>query len=276
MEPQTPFPFMKLPIELRLMVYERLPIQIKRHDFNRLNNPRNPSAGSYSFAVVSNSIDLSILTTCRQVRTEASAIMHTKMDDILQTPPRLIIDLASTAKIHKCGGPLWHISNYLARRAVAARKSLGTVPYVGTGMGASGARYIPDSDPDYPLLVHLMARWFRSLDHQRISASKDEEVRPSIEMALTSPENWPRESVLYALRQLAYVLFAEHGGFQFKLRNVEHLSLPRTKVMSRLEREVIDKVMAGRTGDAVRAVAGRAIGLDEYEADWSDNCYALI
>ena len=257
------------------MVYERLPIQIKRHDFNRLNNPRNPTAGSYSFAVVSKSIDLSILTTCRQVHTEASATMHTKMNDILQTPPRLIIDLASTAKIHKCGGPLWHISNYLAKRAVAARKSLGTVPYVGTGMGGSGARYSPDNDPDYPLMAHLMGRWFRSLDHQRKVASKDEEVCPPIEMALTSPGDWPRESVLYALRQLAYVLFAEHGGFQFKLRKVEHLSLPQTTVMSRLEREVIDKVMVGRTGDAVRAVPGRAIDLHEYEQDWSENSYAL-
>ncbi|KAF2825329.1 hypothetical protein CC86DRAFT_325365 [Ophiobolus disseminans] len=276
MDCQRPFPFMNLPIELRLMVYERLSIHVNRDDFNRLNNPRNPSAGSHSFAVMSETVELSILRTSRQVHAEATTVMQKKTEHILNSPPRLIVDLTSATKIHKCGGPLWHISHYLAKRAVAARKHLGLIPYMGTGMGASGARYNPEKDPDYPLLVRLVKRWFRSLEHQRASDPKGVDICPSIELALTAPEDWPHETVLHVLRQLAYVLFAEHGGFQFKLRNVSHLFPRCTEGMRSHERDAIDKVMVGRTGDVVRAVPGCEITLGEYEEDWTENDYALI
>lgn len=277
MDTQGPFPLMRLPIELRLMVYERIPTRITRYDFDRLNNPRNPSAGSYSFSVIMKTIDLAILSTSQQIRAEATAIMHAKLIDIVETPPRLIVDLMSCSKIHKAGGPLWHISHYLAKRAVSARKHLGTVPYLGTGAGASGARYNPADDSDYPFMSHLMDRWFRTIDHQRASTPKNAEGRPAIELALTTPQDWSHVSIQYALRQLAYVLFAEHGGFQWTLRDVTHLYPKRSDDRRRVEQSGVRKVMGvGQAGDAVRAVPGRAIDGSEFEREWSDGSYLLI
>lgn len=258
------------------MVYERLPIQIHRHDFERLNNPRNASSGSYSYAIVSNSINLSILATSKQINAEAMAIMRAKMNHILNAPPRMMVDLSSTSKIHKCGGPLWHISHYLAKRAVAARKHLGSVPYVGTGMRAGGLRYTPGNDPQYLVMARLVETWFRGLDHQRKSASHVGSASPAIELALIAPQDWSQEAVNHALRQLAYVLFAEHGAFHFQLRCVGHLYPERTQDMRRQERALVDKVMWGRGGDAVRAVPGAAVEHEEYEAEWSENSFLLL
>jgi hypothetical protein len=276
MDSQRGFPFMKLPIELRLMVYERLPIQITRHDFERPNNPQKPSSGSYFFAIVSESIDLTILATCKQVHAEATAITSARLRHILDTPPRMTVDLTSTPKIHKCGGPLWHISHHLAKRAVAARKSLGSVPYVGTGMGASSARYVPEKDPDYPHLTRVMDRWFRGVEHQRESDSQEGCQSPALELALTAPPDWPQETIDHAVRQLAYVLFAEHGGFHFRLRRVSHLYPARIASMRRQKEVLLDKVMLGRNGDAVRAVLGGDIDVEEFKEEWNEKSYALL
>ncbi|KAF2029826.1 hypothetical protein EK21DRAFT_66820 [Setomelanomma holmii] len=273
MDPIGPFPFARLPTEVRLMVYERLPVQITRHDFTRANSTRAGATSSYSFAIVSKRIDLSILQTCSWVNDEASAIMRRKTEDIMRSPPRVIVDLASASKLHKPGGPLWHISRYFARRANKAGKSLGSVPYLGTGMGVTGKRYDQDSDPDYAKLAHLVARWFDNFDRQHIELSIKTNQPLNIEIALVAPENWPHQNVVYALRQLAFVLFAEHGGFHYTLRSVEEYYPAYTDDMFQREGATLDKVMAGRRGDVVRAVQGSLIEDEEYADEWSDGSY---
>ncbi|KAH4855833.1 hypothetical protein HBI55_057340 [Parastagonospora nodorum] len=266
MDSQRPFPFQKLPIEIRLMVYECLPVQIKRHDFNTSTNTPASSKGR-SFTTVSKYLDLSILQTCRQVHAEASAIMRKKVLDILETPPRWIIDLSQGVSIHKSGGPLWHISRYLARRAVKARKALGGVPYLGTGMGAGGARYNPESDPDYAKLARMTELWFRSLDHQRATTDSV----PSIEVAIRAPKECIPGATVGTLRQLAKALFEEHGGFRFVLRRVAEDYPICPESMSARETKAIE--FGHSRGDAVRAVFGSGIEAAEFEEQWSNGSY---
>jgi hypothetical protein len=268
MDPQTAFPFMQLPTEIRLMVYECLPVQIKTHDFS--TNGSSCTA-SRSFTVVSRYLDLSILLTCRRIHVEATAIMQRKLNDILQTPPRWIMDLTYNANIHKCGGPLWHMSRFLARRAVKAGKHLGSVPYLGTGMGASGARYSPETDPHYAKLAQLTQLWFRSLDYQRNSAAININVLPEIEIAFTASADCSPNITLRALTQLSRTLFAEHGGFRFTLRKASHLYPACTEDICAQEGK------ATRIGfdseDSVRAVQGSAIEPEEFYQQWCDGSY---
>lgn len=263
MDTQQPFPFQKLPTEIRLMVYECIPIQIKRNDFNTVSNT---SLNPRFFATVSKYIDQSILLTCRRIHAEAAVIMQRRLEDILATPPRWIVDLSNNVNIHKCGGPLWHISRYLTKRAIKAGKSLGTVPYLGTGMGASGARYHPDSDPDYEKLARMTELWFRSLDHQRQTRNSV----PSIEIALTAPEGCPALVTSRAQAQLGRTLFEEHGGFRFVLRRTfDHF--PNSANTGGLEMKAI--VFGHDTGDVVRAVQGPMIGPDEFAQQWGSGNY---
>lgn len=267
MDSQRPFPFQKLPIEIRLMVYECLPVQIKRHDFNTSSNTIGSSSKGRSFTTVSKYVDLSMLLTCRQVHAEASAIMRKKLLDILETPPRWVIDLSQGVSIHKSGGPLWHISRYLARRAVKARTALGGVPYLGTGMGAGGARYNPENDPDYATLARMTELWFRSLDHQRTTA----DLVPSIEIAIRAPKECISGATIGTLRLLAKALFEEHGGFRFVLRRVVEDYPVCLENMSARETKAIE--FGHNRGDAIRAVFGLAIEAAEFEEQWSTGGY---
>lgn len=263
MDPQETFPFMQLPTEIRLMIYECIPTQVKQHDFTTVSGSATPR----SFTAISKSIHLSILAVSKKVHSEASAIIQRKLDDILRTPPRWIINLSININIHKCGGPLWHMSRYLAKDAVKAKKSLGTVPYLGTGMGASGARYAPEEDPQHAKLAQLTEKWFRSLDHQRWKV----DAVPSIEIGLVAPEHCPSSVTSRAIGQLARILFAEHGGFRFVLRKVDHAFPERPD--DALANETKALVVGHDRGDSVRAVQGVAIEVEEFEQQWSNGGY---
>jgi hypothetical protein len=267
MEPQEAFPFMQLPTEIRLMIYECIPVQVKQHDFNTVSG----SAAPRSFAVISKSIDLSILLVSRKVHAEASNIIQRKLDDILQTPPRWIIDLSININIHKCGGPLWHMSRYLAKEAVKAKKSLGSVPYLGTGMGVSGARYNPENDPQHAKLAQLTEKWFQSLIHQRTMTDGKVIAVPSIEVALVAREHCPSSVTSRALGQLARILFAEHGGFQFVLRKASHVFPAYTDDV--LVQDTKALMVGYARSDRVRAVQGVTIEAGEFERQWSKGGY---
>ncbi|KAF1911962.1 hypothetical protein BDU57DRAFT_523231 [Ampelomyces quisqualis] len=268
MDPREAFPFMQLPTEIRLMIYECIPVQVKQHDFTAVGGS---SANPRSLTVISKSIHLSILRVSTKVYAEASAITQKKLDDILQTPPRWIIDLSINVNIHKCGGPLWHMSRHLAKEAVKAKKSLGTVPYLGTGMGASGARYAPEKDTQHAKLVQLTDMWFRSLDHQRSAAEGRLNAVPFIEVALVASEHCPPSVTSRALGQLARILFAERGGFQFVLRKASHMFSARTDDV--LAHDTKALMMGHDRGDSVRAVQGTAVDAEEFEWQWSNGGY---
>ncbi|KAH7074275.1 hypothetical protein FB567DRAFT_192687 [Paraphoma chrysanthemicola] len=285
MDPSKPFPFTSLPLELRLMIYERIPIEIKQHAFTRPTKLQtatpNDSTSSpcYSFTILAPTISPTILLTNRQLYIEALPIIQHKRRLISLTPPKLVLDLPSAAShIQKPGGVLWHISHLLARRAVKARKSLGHVPYLGIGTGgSSGRRYDAASDPDHARLEKLIVGWMHSLDAQRQhikSTGQTTDQFPCIEVALTAPLETPVSITLHTLRQLAYVLFAEHGQFRWVLRSVEGEYPSFSEEMVRQEEEVVGKVMAGwrrgRPGeeDIVQAIRGAEIEREEWEERW--------
>jgi hypothetical protein len=100
-----PFRFLDLPAELRLMVYERLPIKTTHHklDYDNLTlaQLRNGEEDSVTFVheAVSGS---SILFVCRLIFSEARSILHSKAQALRLRPIKIITgpDVIKTDDFH--------------------------------------------------------------------------------------------------------------------------------------------------------------------------------
>ena len=103
-----PFRFLDLPKELRLMVYEFIPVATRHHvlrDFTfrdphtnlrvRLFTPTDPEAVS-TVTLVTKSLHVTcILSTCRLIHDEAKVVLAKKLDKLKSDPLRLIVDAPS-------------------------------------------------------------------------------------------------------------------------------------------------------------------------------------
>jgi hypothetical protein len=83
----TSFRLLDLPKELRLMVYERLSVTSSRHVI-----PLD-KRGERMITLVNPSVPVRILATCRLVNHEAGLVLRPKVQQMLQTPPTMIIDV---------------------------------------------------------------------------------------------------------------------------------------------------------------------------------------
>ncbi|KAF2870091.1 hypothetical protein BDV95DRAFT_608113 [Massariosphaeria phaeospora] len=93
------FPFLDLRKEIRLMVYERIPVTttlqkgpgvaLTDEEYVQTVLKKEPPP---QITIVRHSVSLAILRTCRQVREEASDILKLKVDDIRSYPTKIIID----------------------------------------------------------------------------------------------------------------------------------------------------------------------------------------
>ena len=79
------FPFLSLPKELRLMVYDFLPIEIRHHSITFWQ-----SFNDYALTIVSKRLPgISLLATCKQIHSEATAL-HSKRESLSAEPLRIM------------------------------------------------------------------------------------------------------------------------------------------------------------------------------------------
>lgn len=101
MAPKTeaPFPLLKLPAELRLMVYEFISVDVHAEKFDRHKDGNEEC----QFTTVTKVISPAILATCHQINVEAEAIMKKKFDEIINTALRLTVGIDNLMCLtHKC------------------------------------------------------------------------------------------------------------------------------------------------------------------------------
>jgi hypothetical protein len=98
---QPYFRFMDLPVELCLIVYEFLPRTIKHTRIVPPATPGNPKL-QVKLILVTKHVPTAILATCREVYTEANAIVQKIVKRfILDSPPKIIHAFASDDELEK-------------------------------------------------------------------------------------------------------------------------------------------------------------------------------
>jgi hypothetical protein len=104
------FQFLDLPAELRIMVYERLPVKIQHHTFSHRAVYDNEDYWDYNgsepgddsdidVTLVVKSLPMALLATCKQINDEASRHMKPALEQLRSELMRLIVDTGSFSRL---------------------------------------------------------------------------------------------------------------------------------------------------------------------------------
>jgi hypothetical protein len=105
---QDPCPFLDIPIELRLMIYELVPIRIRE-----FCQDHNVDDESYPIKFLVPCTTVALLVTCRQVQQEAADIMEKKLAKLRNTPLRVTVNIMLLYYLHTSNGPFYAINTYV-------------------------------------------------------------------------------------------------------------------------------------------------------------------
>jgi len=164
MASSQPFPFLALPKELRLMVYERMAIQVEHHHFF-------DSAGAPDFTMIDRYPSAAILRTCRQVYDEAAIIIGRTLPKLT---PRIIVNVERLHRLTEKWQPIWYILRYIAAVKSAEKSGMRVnLPFDITDFIRSNDKHFrcpardDMSDREYQEYQHrerLVQNWFRTFE----------------------------------------------------------------------------------------------------------------
>ena len=262
-------PFLELPTELRLMVYELIPIETKSHDFDFEYYPGE----TCKYSIITASMSAGILAASRQIQAEATDIIVKKLSKIRSLPARMQTDLALLSTLQVPGGPLGHIENYLAMLNSAQEQgkhddvSQQAWNSHDADAGLAGVA-TPHTD-----LEKLMRKMFLPFQKQRVKIG-NRATTPTFEIGIRPQPavHWSHFSNYYSLRD-----FGEHirrqgdhkYAIQYVLRVVEH-SAPADDDMDSFclnMRNTFD--FNGPNRSPTAPCLGTNIGLEEFRREWS-------
>jgi hypothetical protein len=161
MNPTKTFPFLSLPTEIRLMIYERIPVIVKVHsirkEFGSSRFSFTLSMTPCCFSIIDTTVSTAILSTCRIIFSESKDIIQRKKEELAARPLRMVIDLESAADTS--GGPISHVADYLTVVNWMLDNG-GKVPNV---LNCPAAYHRVRDDPNWKTMLPVMFRWNRHI-----------------------------------------------------------------------------------------------------------------
>jgi hypothetical protein len=183
----APFRFLDLPVELRVMIYERMPFTTRRLTFSPpLSNPYWRPEVKSPVTIVMKFLETSILATCNSIRCEAFHIFKLKLQQLRVEPFRVIVGSSSFVLLSafrslfspEVGPDYQHLPEDKARaRDCANSMSWATADQLGESVIDDVRSFICDArkyflrrsptsstvailrDPDWDLRKHVRMLW---------------------------------------------------------------------------------------------------------------------
>jgi hypothetical protein len=170
-----PFPFLALPKELRLMVYERIPIHISGCQYNyQVDGPAE------SMELIRPCISVCILATCRQIHAEAADIMSKRFRTLLDTPLRVVVTTKRLFNLHASDGPFQDIPSYTDLVYNAEEQREDPDWYDDWEREATEK----ELDQVRTKLTRDFGKWFLLFERQRLPSGNGSTTFPDVEIAI--------------------------------------------------------------------------------------------
>jgi hypothetical protein len=186
MNPTKPFPFLSLPTEIRLMIYERIPVIVKVHSIRKeFCSSRYNIALSLTpccFSIIDTTVSTAILSTCRRIFSESKDIIQRKKEELAARPLRMMINLESAADTS--GGPITHVADYI----MVVNWMLNNEGKTPKGPDCPAAYHYILEDPNWETMLPIMFRWTRHIASRQpgSNSSNDECSLACIEVGITT------------------------------------------------------------------------------------------
>jgi len=258
------FPFLSLPKEIRLMVYERIPIQVEERSFSC--NGASDYGGSFlcNFSLIDRTTTTAILSTCREIRDEATKVIEHKKMELALHPPRMMVNIAET--MTDSGGPLRFVAKYLAAATEMcdAGRAVSDLLLTST-YGKSAQRiYMPG------FMLPIALRWIKIIRYRPPvePPASDKHPAPTIEIGIKASPSASKNGFMDDLQDL---MALEEQSILRTLRFDLRLILDECPHLDALLLQIFS--VNARLNGYMTCRLGGGVTAKEYKDSWSEEEY---
>jgi len=267
-----PFRFLDLPPELRLMVYERIPVPVCISETHFEQPLEDEDWDPVTYTIITQSTTaLAILSTCRQIYREAAKILDDSVSRIAATPPRMIADVEILDWFGGGGGrggsagPVKCVETYLDLVAKWDSKKVA----IESKLSPAIRRDLCACDKD-GRLAPLMRKWVLLFEKQRQIPNPEHSRQsiPTLEIALRNDHFTMHSSSIFCQRMMSNAKDVSDIRFVLRLSPDLHQPGLLRHFQRRAAFEEALRVRILNSHDC-RACHGEAVDATEFENEWT-------
>ncbi|KAH7069807.1 hypothetical protein BKA63DRAFT_519603 [Paraphoma chrysanthemicola] len=260
------FPFLSLPKEIRLMVYEKIAIITKLHRIQKqFKDNLLDELRFHRFSLVEFTLSTSILATCKTVHSECFAIMERKKRVVAARPLRVIV--SSDAFSPSLNGPI----TYFAEHLLYAKCMLDHVGNISNcGVRDEIISRVQD-DSHRTALLPITMRWARRVNTGNTVCTRIDKnsLVPHIELGmLTLTEDINEAATSLLLLLMSLVPRPRKLRVRYNVRLIRPTPLVEDEEPYKEAAYYVERISRDRPGSAPSVVVGEFVSEQEYIEEW--------